>query len=110
MSFPQNKKQLLPLTLGAVVVLASIVAHVYLGNSAGDAKGLFAVLDHVFDLTLAFGLLTLVAGVGNTLANGLKLAFANVAEEIGASVFLGTGAVGLSVLLLGLIGLLRPWA
>jgi len=110
MSFPQSKKQFVVLMLVAGVVLAGIATHIYLGNSTTDARGLLAVLDHVFDLTLALGLLALVAGAGNELGNRLKLAFVNLAEEIAFSVFLGTGAVGLLVLLLGLIGLLRPWA
>jgi len=109
MSFPQNKAFVL-LMVAAGVVLAGIVAHIYLGSSAPDAKGLLAVLDHVFDFTLALALLTLVAATGNELGNRLKLAFANMAEEIAFSVFLGTGALGLLVLMLGLVGLLRLWA
>jgi hypothetical protein len=38
-----------------------------------------------------------------------RLNFANTAEHISFSLFLGTGTVGLSVLCLGLLGLLRPW-
>ena len=108
MSFPRGKKQIFLISIVGGLVLGSIITHIYLNDSAGEAKGLLAVLDHVFDLTLALGLYTIVASVGNELARKLKLVFANTAEEIAFSVFLGTGTVGLSVLILGLLGLLRP--
>ena len=106
MSF-RTKHVFLIAVVGGIIV-ASIITHIYLNDSAADAKGLLAVLDHVFDLTLALGLYTIVAGVGNELAGKLRLVFANTAEEIVVSVFLGTGTLGLSVLIIGLLGLLRP--
>lgn len=46
--------------------------------------------------------------VGHAIGRLLRLEFANGPEEISFSLFIGTGAVGLSVLGLGLLGLLRP--
>ncbi len=103
----RTKHVFLTAIVGGIIV-ASIVTHIYLNDSSAAARGLPAVLDHVFDLTLALGLYTIVAGVGNALTRKLKLVFANTAEEIALSVFLGTGTVGLFVLTLGLLGLLRP--
>jgi hypothetical protein len=68
-----------------------------------------AILDHIFDFTLALGLFTIVLCVGNALSTKLKITFAGAAEEIAFSVFLGTGVIGLCVLFLGLLGMLRPW-
>jgi len=67
------------------------------------------VLDHTFDLILALGLSVLILLAGRGVAQRFDLEFVSAAEEISFSFFLGTGVVGLSVLCLGLLGLLRPW-
>src|SRR6266498_516092 len=98
--------------VGLVVVgvcLAAIAAHLQLVNSSEDATGLLAVLDHTFDLILALGLSVLILLAGRGVAQRFDLEFVSAAEEISFSFFLGTGVVGLSVLCLGLLGLLRPW-
>src|SRR5215217_716810 len=92
----------------ALLTSAAIVAHVYLGTDADRATGLLALLDHIFDLVVALGLLTITLCVGNSLGHKLKVRFSGVAEEISFSIFLGTGVVGLLILLLGLLTMLRP--
>jgi 4-amino-4-deoxy-L-arabinose transferase-like glycosyltransferase len=74
-----------------------------------DSKGVLVVLDRIFDLTLGLALFTTILCVGNALSRKFKIVFAGTAEEIAFSIFSGTGAVGLSVLLVGLLGMLRPW-
>lgn len=92
----------------ALLTTAAIAAHVYLGSDADRATGPLALLDHVFDLVVALGLLTITLCVGNSLSHKVKLQFNGVAEEISFSIFLGTGVVGLLVLTLGLLAWLRP--
>jgi 4-amino-4-deoxy-L-arabinose transferase-like glycosyltransferase len=106
MSHSAPKK--LAIVLVALVVLAAIAAHVYLGKGADQARGFLAILDHMFDLILALGLFTVVLGCGSFISRKLKLRFSGAAEEISFSVFAGTGAVALLILIFGLLGLLRP--
>jgi hypothetical protein len=68
-----------------------------------------ALLDHIFDVILALGLSIVVLSVGHAAGKRFRLNFASTVEDISFSIFLGTGVVGLSVLCLGLVGLLRPW-
>jgi 4-amino-4-deoxy-L-arabinose transferase-like glycosyltransferase len=106
MSHFASKK--IAIVLVALVVLAAIAAHVYLGKGSDQARGFLAILDHFFDLILALGLFTVVLACGNFISQKLKLRFNGVAEEISFSVFTGTGAVALLVLILGLLEMLRP--
>jgi hypothetical protein len=92
------------------VMLAGIVTHVKLGNSAANATGPLAVLDHLFDLSLALGLSFFILSVGYAVCKIFKLEFAGTAEALSFSLFLGTGILGLAVLFLGLLGLLRFWS
>ena len=106
MSHAASKKLLvIPL---ALITLAAISAHVYLGANRDHATGLLAILDHVFDLILALGIFTLVLCCGNSIAYRLQPRFNDTSEEISLSAFLGTGVIGLLVLALGLLGMLRP--
>ena len=63
----------------------------------------------VASIALDISLVTILLCVGNALSGRLKITFAGAAEEIAFSVFLGTGTIGLCVLVLGLMGMLRPW-
>jgi len=96
------------LVTGGGLLFASICAHVWI-NGSQEYRGLIASLDHVFDLALALGLSILLLITGRSLCGMFKLHFANTAEDLSCAFFLGTGTVGLSVLGLGLLGLLRPW-
>ncbi len=89
--------------------LAAIAAHIYLSGRREEATGALAVLDHVFDLLLALTLSATLTAVGHAVCERLRLRFLNAPEEIGVSLFVGTGVVGLAVLLLGLAGGLRPF-
>ncbi len=94
------------LTAGTILLLSAIVAHVKLDSH--NATGLLAVLDHLFDVALSLGLSLALICVGHFVCERLRIKFSNVPEEIGVSLFVGTGVVGIAVLLLGLVGWLRP--
>ena len=89
------------------MLLAAIYAHITMDGNP-DYKGSLAILDRVFDLSLAGGLAALTFCTGARLSRALRLKFLSVAEELSFSIMLGTGAVGLAVFALGLIGLLKP--
>ncbi|HEU4510850.1 MAG TPA: glycosyltransferase family 39 protein [Pyrinomonadaceae bacterium] len=108
MSHSLSKARIFLLTAVIGLGLAGIVAHFYLGAFSKDTRGVLAVLDRIFDLTLALGLLTILLCAGNLLGEKLKVNFAGTAEEIAFSLFLGMGAVGSAILILGLLGQLRP--
>jgi hypothetical protein len=92
----------------ALLCLAAGYAHIHIIPTGEDYTGRLAMLDRVFDLFLAAGLVGLAFCVGRRIARWMSLSFATAAEEIAFSVMLGTGTVGLGVLGLGLAGLLRP--
>ena len=56
MSFFIAKKQILLVIVVVGIALAGIAAHIHLG-AREDATGALAVLDHIFDLTLALTLI-----------------------------------------------------
>src|SRR5215218_5853989 len=106
-SIPNSGKIVL-ITAVVALALAAITAHIYLSGRREDAIGALAVLDHVFDLIFALTLTATLMTVGHAVCERFRLRFFNTAEEIGVSLFVGTGVVGVSVLLIGLIGWLRP--
>ena len=85
------------------------LTHIYLAASA-DATGALAILDHLFDLVAAVAVSFVLLSAGYSLTRRISLQFVNSAERLAFSFFLGTGVVGLLVLLMGLLGLLRGWA
>jgi hypothetical protein len=93
--------------LGALVPFA-LYAHIHLLGREDDYTGALAIFLRVFDLLLAGALLCLTFGVGRAICKKLTLTFPNLAEEWSFSVAIGVGVLGLSLLALGLIGLLRP--
>lgn len=93
----------------ASLFLAAIVAHLHLGQVAGDAHGPLAPLDNIFALALAIGIAALALLVGRFLTSKLQIEFDNIAEELTISFFSGTGAVAFFILCMGLMGLLRSW-
>ena len=98
-------KRLILLSLIALQ-LASVLAHLYRN---ADSRGFIAILDRVFDFGITLCLAALMIMVGRTIARWFGLKFGNTAEDFAFSFFLGTGVLALSVLFLGLLGLLRPW-
>jgi len=84
------------------------VAHVYIHGTSGR-HGLIAILDHIFDFAITFCLSGLVILIGKNIAKHLGLGFETMAEDLAFSFFVGTGVLGLSILLLGVLGLLWPW-
>ena len=73
-----------------------------------DSTGLLAVVAHVYDLAVALMLAAVCVCVGNAVCERFRVRFASLGEEIGFSLFVGAGVIGLSVLLVGLAGWLRP--
>src|ERR1051326_3683581 len=94
---------------GVLLLLAATYSHLRVAGSE-DHTGTLVFMDHVFDLCLGLGLLAAVLCVGHAVTMALSLKFANGLEHISFSIFLGTGFIGLSLLLLGLFGLLRWWS
>ena len=97
------------LIVGATLCFSGIVAHFWNGPR-DDVTGLLGLLNNTFPLTLAIVLAVVLSCVGHGVTRLFRIEFSNGAEEVAFSLFLGTGVVGLSVLGLGLVGLLRPWA
>jgi len=96
--------------LGVLIPLAllsslSIYAHFHIAAFGEDYTGILAPFDRVFDLLLSLVLIASVVGAGLTLARLLSLSFSGFAEEVAFSIMLGTGAVGLLIFLLGMLGL-----
>ena len=67
-----------------------------------------AILNNIYDLTLALIITMAVVCVGHAICKLLRVDFASGPEEVSFSLFVGTGVVGLSVLGLGLVEQLRP--
>ncbi len=91
----------------AAGLLAVVYAHLHIAGSDTYA-GLLAPVDRLFDLALAIAISFMLAALGLAVSRLLNLSWANAAETISISLFLGTGVFGLAVLGLGLLGLLRP--
>lgn len=96
--------------LAAALGIAATVTHFYLGAAAEHATGPLAILDHLFDLVAAVTVSSVILSIGHTLTRRIPLQFVNSSEKLAFSFFLGTGATGLVILLMGLAGLLRGWA
>lgn len=90
--------------------LLAIYAHVRIAPVADDYTGSLVLLDRVFDIAFALALVGLSFCVGRGIARRLGLGFVSLAEEISFSVILGVGTIGSVVVLLGLIGALKPVA
>jgi hypothetical protein len=97
------------LIICSALCLSGIFARLWIGER-DDVTGFLALLNNTFPITLALVLSVVLSSVGHAVTRFLRIEFANGAEEIAFSLFLGTGVVGLSLLGLGLLGLLRPWA
>jgi 4-amino-4-deoxy-L-arabinose transferase-like glycosyltransferase len=104
---PLKYKTLSIIGVVCLVLLAGVYAHFKIDGNP-DFTGPLAILDRVFDLALTGGLTALTFCIGGRLSRVLQLTFVSLAEELSFSIMLGTGALGLSVLALGLLGLLSP--
>jgi hypothetical protein len=93
--------------LFGVGLLAVAYAHFHIAGS-DTYKGLLAPLDRVFDFVLALAISFMLAALGLAVSRVLNIAWANTAETLSISLFLGTGVFGLAVLGLGLLGMLKP--
>jgi hypothetical protein len=104
----RNKSGIILVGLVIAVALTAVAGHVYLGERREDATGTLALLDHVFDFVFALALSGVLTSTGHEVCERLRLKFVSSAEEIGFSLFVGSGIVGLALLLLGLMSWLRP--
>lgn len=98
-------RAVIPTILG-LIVLGAVYAHIRLLGEK-NYVGILSPLDRLFDLVLATSIALLLICIGSAIARLFKLAFSGTAETICFSLFLGTGVFGLTVLGLGLLGLLR---
>ena len=105
-----TKTAIVAAVAGAALCVAATLTHIYLGAAREYATGVLAILDHVFDLVAAVALSFVLLSAGHSLTKRFLLQFVNSAEQLAFSFFLGTGVIGLLVLLMGLLGLLRGWA
>jgi hypothetical protein len=97
------------LIICSALSLSGVFAHLWIGER-DDVTGFLALLNNTFPITLALVLSVVLSCLGHAVTRLFRIEFSNAAEEIAFSLFLGTGVVGLSLLGLGLVGLLRPWA
>src|SRR5215471_9639235 len=93
----------------AVILGSALSAHISLASKGDDYSGSLAMLDRIFDASLALILGALAFSVGRFIGRALCIRYAGLAEEVALSVLIGTGTIGLGVLGLGLMGLLRPF-
>lgn len=91
----------------AILVAVSVYAHVQLSGGDDEYIGRLAILNRLYDLLFATFLILLVFCVGRMITEKIGLVFDNIAEEIGVSVGIGVGVLGLSLLALGLAGILK---
>ncbi|HET6979076.1 MAG TPA: glycosyltransferase family 39 protein [Pyrinomonadaceae bacterium] len=91
----------------ALLLVAAIYAHIKIDGNP-DFTGSLVILDRIFDLSLAGVLAALTFSIGAGLSRVLQLKFLSAAEELAFSIMLGTGVTGIVVLMLGLVGLLKP--
>jgi 4-amino-4-deoxy-L-arabinose transferase-like glycosyltransferase len=94
---------LIPVLLLFVVLL---YLHIKAINMPEEYVGFLSTVDRVFDLSLVLAITGIAFCTGRTACRLLKIDFDNIAEEISFSVMLGIGAIGLGILLIGLVGLL----
>lgn len=92
-----------PVLLG----LALLFAHLRIAQMGENYRGPLVLVDRIFELYLALGIMSVGFCVGRRVARILSLSFVNAAEEISVSAMLGVGIIGLVVLCLGLFGLLN---
>lgn len=88
----------------AVLVAFSIFAHFRVAALGQDYTGILMPFDRIFDLVLVLILVATVFAAGRELARLFSLSFDGLAEEVAFSVMLGTGAVGLLIFGLGMLG------
>ena len=96
------------ITLITVICLSAIYAHISLASASDDSTSRLMILDRIFDLLLVAGLGGLTFCIGRAISQALSLDFANISEELAFSIMLGTGTLALSLLGIGLVGLLKP--
>ena len=101
----ENRRALLLLGIGLSLILGGV--HAYVVNQGGAYKGTFLILDHLFDLGLIVGLLTLCAAVGLRLLNPFRFPVDQPLEALLFSIAIGCGAVAVSILVLGFLFSLR---
>jgi 4-amino-4-deoxy-L-arabinose transferase-like glycosyltransferase len=106
--FSDSSVRAVHLLLGVLAGLAVITGRRFLYNSVDNSTGALAMVSHGFDFLVALAIGALLLSVGFSFTKRVAVGYHNTAEEISFSFFLGTGVVGLIVLLVGLLGHLSP--
>src|SRR5215467_8030146 len=100
--------RLVGLAITVVAVIVVVVIHAKVAAAGDDYIGVLAIFDRLFDLLLAAGLAGTAFLVGSAISGVLSISYRGAAEELSFSVMIGTGALGLATLGLGLARLLTP--
>jgi hypothetical protein len=90
-----------------IVFVSLLILHLQVTKLNEDYLGTLLAFDRLFDLSLALSITALAFCIGRRVCRFLQVDFDSGAEELAFSSMLGVGAIGLGVLLLGLVGLLR---
>lgn len=97
------------LLLMALILCGGVFyAHLQTVQRGENYQGAWMLVDRLFDLSFALGLVAIAFCVGRKSARLLSLTFSNVAEEFSFSAMMGIGIIGLIVLFLGLARMLLP--
>jgi hypothetical protein len=102
----RKRSYVLLLSLGIVISLIS--AHLYVVAQRGNYVGPLIIADHFFNIGLVAALLTLCAAVGLRLLERFRLTVDTPLESLLFSVAIGSSAVAVSILILGLLSVLQP--
>jgi hypothetical protein len=105
----KNAKDVFGLLGGVSLVAFAIAAHLYVNVQGPGYVGPLLVLDHVFDLILALGLLAICASLGNFVLVRCGCRFDQPLETLLFSTAIGAGLLSTSILICGLLsGLNAP--
>src|SRR6185295_1708026 len=107
-SGPSLNRALVVLLPIALLPVFSIYTHFHIAAAGEDYTGILVPFDRVFDLLLNMVLVASVFAAGRSVARLLSLSFSGLAEEVAFSIMMGTGAVGLLIFALGMLGLFSP--
>lgn len=100
-----------PVRMGVMVMVALLAAaHLRVESVGLSYSGWLIVADHLYNLTLAAGLMALCAGVGERILHARRPAELTEIDLVLFSVLTGAGVVAVGFLVLGTVGLLSPWA
>lgn len=92
----------------AVVVAGAATGHILLAHQGEPSAGVLLILDHLYSLVLALGLVAIGMGVGGRLLRAGRLRLDDPLEAVVFSTAVGLGAVATAILGVGLFFSVRP--